>query len=85
MPTTPTSAQALAKTSDDDGADGVAEGDVADDAVAEEGGGAGEGAVDELVGDDEVGGLVLFLEAADGADGEDAGDAERLHGVDVGA
>ncbi len=68
----------------DDGADGVAERDVADDAFAEEGGGAGEGTVDELVGDDEVGGLVLFLQAADGADREDARDAEGLHRVDVG-
>ena len=48
---------------------------VAHDAVAEEGGVAGEGSVDELVGDDEVGGLVLFFEAADGAYREDAGDA----------
>ena len=44
-----------------------------------------EGAVDELVGDHEVGGLVLFLERADGGDGEDALDAEFLEGVDVGA
>ena len=44
-----------------------------------------EGAVDELVGHDEVGGLVLFLERADGGDGEDALDAELLEGVDVGA
>ena len=43
------------------------------------------GAVDELVGDHEVGGLVLFLERADGGDGEDALDAELLEGVDVGA
>ena len=43
------------------------------------------GAIDELVGHDEVGGLVLFLERADGGDGEDALDAELLEGVDVGA
>ena len=69
----------------DRGADRIAEGDVADDALAEEGGDAMEGAVDELVGDDEVGGLVLFFERADGGDGEDALDAELLEGVDVGA
>ena len=44
-----------------------------------------EGAVDELVGNDEVGGLVLFLERTDGGDGEDALHAELLEGVDVGA
>ncbi len=44
-----------------------------------------EGAVDELVGNDEVGGLVLFLERADGGDGEDALDAELFEGVNVGA
>ena len=58
---------------------------MAHDAVAEEGGDAVEGAVDELVGNDEVGGLVLFLERADGGDGEDALDAELLERVDVGA
>ena len=69
----------------DEGADRVAEGDVADDPVAEEGGDPGEGAVDELVGDDEVGGFVLFLEGADGGDGEDGRAAEGFEGVDVGA
>ena len=44
-----------------------------------------EGAVDELVGHDEVGGLVLFLERADGGDGENALHAELFHGVNVGA
>ncbi len=44
-----------------------------------------EGAIDELVGHDEVGGLVLFFERADGGDREDALDAEFLEGVDVGA
>ena len=58
---------------------------MADDAVAEEGRDAVEGAIDELVGNDEVSGLVLFLERADGGDGEDALDAEFLEGVDVGA
>ena len=43
------------------------------------------GAVDELVGHNEVGGLVLFLERADGGDGDDALDAELLEGIDVGA
>ncbi len=69
----------------DSGADRIAEGHVAHDAVAEERGDAMEGAIDELVGNDEVGGLVLFLERADGGDGKDALDAEFLEGVDVGA
>ncbi len=43
------------------------------------------GAVDELAGHDEVGGLVLFLERTDGGDGKDALHAELFHGVDVGA
>ena len=43
------------------------------------------GAVDELIGNDEVGGLVFFLERADGGDGDDALDAELFEGVDVGA
>ena len=86
MPTTPTSAQAFGEGFDDEGADGVAEGDVADDAVAEEGRVSGEGAVDELVGDDEVGGLVLFLQATDGGDGEDGlVQPSGFERVDVGA
>src|ERR1700723_3180818 len=44
-----------------------------------------EGAVDELIGDHEVAGLVLFAERADGGNGEDAGDAEHFEGVDIGA
>ena len=44
-----------------------------------------EGAVDELVGNHEVGRLVLFLQRADGGDGEDALDAELLEGIDIGA
>ena len=44
-----------------------------------------EGAVDELVGHDEIGGLVLFLERAHGRDRKDALDAELFEGVDVGA
>jgi len=42
-----------------------------------------EGAIDELVGDNEVGGFVLFLEGADGGDGKDALDAEGFEGVDM--
>ena len=67
-------------------ADRVGEGDVGDDAVAEEGEvGTAFGAVDELVDGDDVGGLVLFFEGADGADADDVGGAEFFHAVDVGA
>jgi hypothetical protein len=58
---------------------------MAHNAFAEESGDAIEGAVDELVGMTKVGGLVLFLQRADGGDGENALHAELLHGVDVGA
>src|SRR6185312_8757872 len=66
-------------------ADGVSECDVSDEAFAEKRGDAAGGSIDKLVGDDEVRGLVLFLERADGGNREDALDAELLHGVDVGA
>ena len=69
----------------DGGADRIAESDVADDAVAEERGDAMERAIDELVGNDEVGGLVLFLERSDGGDREDALHAELFEGVNIGA
>ena len=65
--------------------DGIAESDVADDAVAEESGDAKEGAVDELIGNDEVAGLVLFFQRADGGDGENALDAELLQRINIGA
>ena len=42
-------------------------------------------AIDELVGNHEVGRLVLFFERADGGDGQDALHSELLEGVDIGA
>jgi len=69
----------------DGGADRIAKGNVADDALTEECCDTIEGAIDELVGDNEVGGFVLFLEGADGGDGKDALDAEGFEGVDIGA
>ncbi len=66
-------------------ADRVGEADVGHQAFAEEGGDAAAGAVEELVGDDEIERAVLFLERADGAEGDDALHAQRLHAVDVGA
>ena len=66
-------------------AEGVGESDVGHEAVAEEGGDAGPGAVYYLVGDYEVERPEFFFEAADGADGDNALHAEGLEGVDVGA
>ena len=40
-------------------------------------------AVDELVGDDEIGGLVLLFERTHGGDRDDALDAKLLESVDV--
>jgi hypothetical protein len=66
--------------------EGVREADVADHAALEEGEGADAlGAVDDLVGDDEVAGLDGFLQRADGAEGDDGADAQAAQGGDVGA
>ena len=66
------------------GASGATEGSVGDDAVAEEGGGAGVGLVDELS-DDGKGARGEFLaERTDGGDGNEVLDTERLEGPDVG-
>jgi hypothetical protein len=50
----------------DDAADWVTKANVGDDTFTKEATLASEGAIDELVRDDEVGGLVLFLERAYG-------------------
>src|SRR6185437_1618267 len=68
----------------DAGADGVSESHVSDQAFAEKRGDTAGGSIDELVGDEEVGGLVLFLEGTDGGNRKNALDAELLHGIDVG-
>ena len=65
---------------------GVAEGDVADQAALEEGEGPDAlGAVDDLVRDDEVHGLDVLLQGADGREGHDAPHADVAQGGDVGA
>src|ERR1043166_5801905 len=46
---------------------------------------AGEGAVDELVDDDEIAGCHLLLQAADRRKRDDVGDAAALQRVDIGA
>ena len=65
-------------------AEGVREGHVGDEAAAEEGRGALEGPVHELVGDDHVQRRVFLLQRAHRGHGEDALHAQRLHRVDVG-
>lgn len=65
-------------------AERVGEGDVGDDAFAEEAGGPrAAGAVDELAGHDHLAGGERFAEAADGGDGEHAAYAERFQGPEV--
>ena len=66
-------------------ADRVRERHVTDDAVAEEGIRAMARAVDELVGEDDVRGVIVLLHRADRARGEDRMHAEFLEGEDVGA
>ena len=63
----------------------IPEVDVRDHAGIEKGGDARAGAVEELVRDDHVAGVNVLAHAADGADGDDPFDAERLHAVEVGA
>lgn len=66
--------------------EGIGEADVADHAALEEGERADAlGAVNDLVGDDEVAGLDLFLEGAYGAEGDDGADTEATESGDVGA
>src|ERR1700737_612818 len=55
----------------DRGADWVAKGYVADDSVAEKGGAAEGSAVDELIGDYELGRFMFELERAYGGNGDD--------------
>src|SRR5215469_10405399 len=64
-------------------ADGVGETDVRDNSVSEESIHAVACAIEELVGDHEVEGLVLFLQRSDRGDGDDALDAQLLEPVDV--
>jgi hypothetical protein len=66
-------------------ADRIGEGHVADDAVAEERIGAMARAVDELMGEDDVGRRVLHFQRADRGRRQDGVYAEELEAVDVGA
>ncbi len=65
-------------------ADRVREADVRHQALAEERGDAPAGAVEELVGEDEILRSMLFLERAHRAQRNDALHAQRLHAVDIG-
>ena len=61
------------------------EADVRHQSVAEKGGHAPAGAIDELIGDHEVERLVLVLQAADGAGRQQVFHAQDLETVDIGA
>ena len=66
--------------------EGVSETDVADHAALEEGERTNAlGAIDDLVGDDEVAGLDLLAQRAYGAEGDDGADTEATESGDVGA
>ena len=67
------------------GADRIAKGHMADDSLSEKSGVAQGCAVDELIGDNELGRFVFQLERADRGDGDDPFHAQLLHGEDVGA
>ena len=56
---------------------------MSDKSLAEKSRNAMEGAVDELVGHDEVGGLVFLLKRSDGRDRKNALYAELLESIDV--
>src|ERR1700689_2558324 len=56
-----------------------------DDAITEEGRNAMEGAIDELIGDDEVARFVLFFQRSDCGNRDDALDAKFLQRIDIGA
>ena len=67
-------------------ADGVSEADVCNDAVAEERVVfAAAGAVEELVGEDDVAGLIGVAETSDGGDADDPADVEGAEGPEIGA
>ena len=66
-------------------ADGVGKSNVGNHAAAEERVDTMASAIEELVGDDEVEGLVLFLQRTDRGDGNDALDAELLEAMNFGA
>ncbi len=52
---------------------------------AEKGFGAGEGAVDILIHDDEIAGAIIFAQGAYGGDGDDIRAAQPFERVDIGA
>ena len=66
------------------GTDRIGEADVGYQAFSEERGDAAAGAIEELVGDDEIQRPVLLLERAHGAERNDALHAQQLHAVNVG-
>ena len=82
---TPAASHAQLTTSDNSRTNGIGEADVRHQAFAEKRRDAPAGAVEELIGNDEIERTMLFLERADRAQRDDALHAERFHAVDVGA
>ena len=66
-------------------ANGVGHADMGNNAVSEKGAAPVLRMVIELVGDDDISGLDVFLHAADRADRNDPLDTELLHSVNIGA
>src|ERR1700761_5528284 len=66
-------------------ADRIAKRYMPHDSVPKKGGGALRGAVDELIGNHELGRLMLQLERTDSGDGDDPFHTQLLHGEDIGA
>src|ERR1700726_290303 len=66
-------------------ADGFREAYVRGHAVSEKSGDTVARAIVELIGNQKIQGLQIFLERTDGADRDDSLDAELLHGMNVGA
>lgn len=66
--------------------EGVTEGNVSDHAALEEGEGTDTlGAIDDLVGNDEIAGLDLLLQATDGGEGNDGANTDGAQSSNVGA
>ncbi len=64
--------------------EGLGERNMDNDTLAEEGIDPALGAVNELVGNNQVAGFYFLLEAADGINGNDVFHPERLEGIDIG-
>ena len=81
---TPAAAQASTATSANSGQIGSAKPDVRHNAFAEESRNPAACAIDELIGNYEVQGLVLLLQRADRAERDNPFDSQHLHAINIG-